>query len=374
MGQEQSNEIKASRNDRTRKNPLRQQRPLSELYPADLAIRPEPIRRHSTDARPQILESDTEYTVEAFDSGSDAESSYRDSSGKATPSIIHTHVDDFDDGVVEVVKDSRDFNKEDELIKQLRKIQQFEPFIKEPDRSFSLEGLLGIATEPKETQSIIDPLDHESIADILIRLQKHIDKWMMKISNDQRSLLQRIKYVDDLSAKNTQILVAAYGQAKLASERLNDAKNLKAQAEHAQKQTSNIFQALLSIENHLSPEDRFGHPEFTKRWPELDLLHQRETRIKPPHEVIANQERSAIDLPKVTTTTATDITDTSVPDELGITFAEMTRIPSATIITPTSSSQDKSDVVGLLRTISNSLHTSEQSVSDQVLDSKTDSS
>ncbi|KAI9028877.1 hypothetical protein CLU79DRAFT_516991 [Phycomyces nitens] len=170
---------------------------------------------------------------------------------------------------------------------------------------------------------------------------------MMKISTNQRSLLQRIKYIDDISAKNTQILVTAFGQAKLASERVNDAKHLKILAENAQKQASDILQSLLSIESHLAPEDRLGHPEFTERWPALDVLYQRE-QTKPPHEAITTPERSALDPPKVT-----------VCEETGIGFAELARVPSATISTPISGSPDKSEVIDLLKTISKSLQPSE---------------
>ncbi|KAG0165803.1 hypothetical protein DFQ28_000741 [Apophysomyces sp. BC1034] len=124
---------------------------------------------------------------------------------------------------------------------------------------------------------------------------------MSEISREQKVLLQRIKYVDDLSLRMTQALTTALNQARTASERLNEATSLKVQAQQTQTYAAGIFDTLRQIERHLDPEDRIGHTAFAQKWPELDQLHQRVMRARP---VMNKAARSTIDPPVLSTESA----------------------------------------------------------------------
>ncbi|KAF7723241.1 hypothetical protein EC973_002179 [Apophysomyces ossiformis] len=111
-------------------------------------------------------------------------------------------------------------------------------------------------------------------------------------------LLQRIKYVDDLSLRATQALSTALSQARTASERLNEVHNLKSQAQQTNQYAMNIFDVLCQLERHLDPEDRIGHSALAERWPELDQLHQRIIGARP---MMNKATRSTLDPPVLST-------------------------------------------------------------------------
>ncbi|KAI8369529.1 uncharacterized protein BYT42DRAFT_584779 [Radiomyces spectabilis] len=218
---------------------------------------------------------------------------------------------DGDEGIIRVVSDddSQETRTEHPILQSLHRIPQYSPLIANENRSssFALEQLLGITGGSKKSTrqdevdlEFHDTLNPEPLIEIMTELQSHFKAWMGKISQDQTLLLQRIKYVDELSLKVAQAMVTAVNQAKLASERLNEVNHIKKQAERVRKRTIHIFEILSQIDHHLDPEDRVGHPAFAARWPDLDTLYQRSLRTRPPLQIMGKREVSAVGMPTVT--------------------------------------------------------------------------
>lgn len=63
--------------------------------------------------------------------------------------------------------------------------------------------------------------------DIFFGLQSHIKEHMSHINMEQKILLKRIAYVDDLSTTSSQTMVVALQQAKLAADRVSEGKTKK---------------------------------------------------------------------------------------------------------------------------------------------------
>ncbi|KAL7319572.1 hypothetical protein PS15m_002699 [Mucor circinelloides] len=181
---------------------------------------------------------------------------------------------DAEQGIIQVVSGPQDTEEEQELV-LLRKIQKFEPFIQEQDKGFNIEHLLGLKSkEPKskdhnkEVQAISDPL-----LDIFFGLQAHIKEQMSHINLEQRILLKRITYVDELSTASAQTMAAAFNQAKLAADKVSEVVVIKEQAEKAQNYTIDIFKALSKLEQYLDPEDRIlATNDINSKWPVLNQL------------------------------------------------------------------------------------------------------
>ncbi|KAI7872964.1 hypothetical protein BDF14DRAFT_52589 [Spinellus fusiger] len=123
------------------------------------------------------------------------------------------------------------------MLQRLHRVQKFEPFLKETGRSFSFESLLGMGDESRE------------ISYILVGLQTHINTWMMDITADQR-----IKHVDEMSVRANQIVVGAALQSKTVSDKLNQVKSLKIQAQQVHLQTSQLMSSLAVIHKHFPAE------------------------------------------------------------------------------------------------------------------------
>ncbi|KAI8637764.1 hypothetical protein BD408DRAFT_424033 [Parasitella parasitica] len=180
---------------------------------------------------------------------------------------------DSEQGVIEVVQGPQDAEEEEEL-RLLREIKGFEPFIKEQDKGFSIEHLLGLKSKEskskgpsKDTQASPDPF-----LDIFFGLQTHIREQMSHIHLEQRILLKRIAYVDELSTTASQTMAAAFSQAKLAADRVSQVIVIKGQAEKAHGHAVDIFKALTKLEQYLDPQDRIlATEDVGSKWP---VLHQ----------------------------------------------------------------------------------------------------
>ncbi|CAO3627990.1 unnamed protein product [Mucor fragilis] len=189
-------------------------------------------------------------------------------------SIIEELESEAEEGIIQVVRGPDDAEEDQELV-LLRKIHKFQPFIKEQDKGFSIEHLLGLkakdskSKEPnKEVQAISDPF-----LDIFFGLEAHIKEQMSHINLEQRILLKRIAYVDELSTASAQTMTAAFNQAKLAADKVSEAALIKAQAERAQHHAIDIFKALSKLEQYLDPEDRIlATNDINTKWPILNQL------------------------------------------------------------------------------------------------------
>ncbi|KAI9244126.1 hypothetical protein BDA99DRAFT_566378 [Phascolomyces articulosus] len=214
------------------------------------------------------------------------------------------------EGVIQVTY-ANEMDDEPEL-QRLRRIKQFQPLIKESERSFGLENLLGItiglkglSNNMKEDKSF--EVNHTHLAELMLDLQKHTENYKRKIYQDQKLLLQRLKHVEGLSVQTAQSLVLGLNQARHASEKLEEAKKIKAYAQQTQKQAADILHRLCAIEKHLAPEDRIGHESFTKRWPDLDKLYrtakEEQQHCRPPLDIMKMPLRSTSADPSLTTVT-----------------------------------------------------------------------
>jgi hypothetical protein len=79
------------------------------------------------------------------------------------------------------------------------------------------------------------------------------------------------------------------------------AKHIKVLAKETRHYATSIFESMHRIQHLLDPEDCIGHPEFEKRWPVLNSLHQRASIERPPaflpsssssSSTLANDERA----------------------------------------------------------------------------------
>ncbi|KAI9271162.1 hypothetical protein EDC94DRAFT_555542 [Helicostylum pulchrum] len=181
-----------------------------------------------------------------------------------------------EEGIIQVVIGPEDEEEEEEL-KLLRSIKRFEPFLKEQDKGFHLEHLLGLKQSKlltvKENNVSIPPS-----VELFFDLQAHIRENMIRLNNEQRILLRRIIYVDELSSTSAQIVSAAFNQAKIVSERLSEATLLKVQATKTQAHAINLFKSLTALEKYLDPEDRM---DACDQWPELKELRHRASKHTP---------------------------------------------------------------------------------------------
>ncbi|KAL9556449.1 hypothetical protein MBANPS3_001881 [Mucor bainieri] len=188
--------------------------------------------------------------------------------------------EEVEEGIIQVVRGPDD-TEEDEELALLRKIRKFEPFIKEQDKGFSIEHLLGLKSKDSKSkeankevqdqhakQAMSDPF-----LDMFFGLQAHIKEQMSHINLEQRILLRRIAYVDELSTTSSQTMMAAFNQARLAADRVSEAAIIKEQAEKVQHHTIAIFKALSKLEQYLDPEDRIlATNDINSKWPILNQL------------------------------------------------------------------------------------------------------
>ncbi|KAI9336659.1 hypothetical protein BD770DRAFT_243136 [Pilaira anomala] len=126
-----------------------------------------------------------------------------------------------EEGIIQVVIGPEEEEEEEEL-RLLRSIKRFEPFIKEQDnKGFHLEHLLGIK-QSKLLNVKENDVSLPSSVELFFDLQTHIRENMIRLNNEQRILLRRIAYVDELSTSSFQIVSNAFNQAKTASDRLSE--------------------------------------------------------------------------------------------------------------------------------------------------------
>ncbi|KAI9491746.1 hypothetical protein BDB00DRAFT_831279 [Zychaea mexicana] len=203
---------------------------------------------------------------------------------------IQQNLDQDDEGVIQVTYAEE--NEDEPELQRLRRIKQFQPLIKDSERTFGLESLLGItkglkgsSATPKEDSNY--EVDHKTLAELILELQKHTENYKRKIHQDQKLLLQRLKHVEGLSVQTAQALVLGLNQTRHASEKLGEAKRIKSYAQQTQKCVADIFKRLCIIGEHLPPEDRVGHESFAARWPDLDKLYR---------NAIQEQQRPRMDI------------------------------------------------------------------------------
>ncbi|KAG2202368.1 hypothetical protein INT47_008839 [Mucor saturninus] len=189
--------------------------------------------------------------------------------------------EDVHEGIIQVVKGPGE-EEEDPELTLLRSIKRFEPFVKEQDKSFSLEHLLGLKSNTKSTAKDNDTSLNPAF-EIYFELQAHLKEQMTRVNNEQRILLRRIAYVDELSTQSAQVITSAFNQAQSASNRISEATLIKEQAEKTQAYAINIFKSLTALEKYLDPEDIIGNDENT-RWPELSELRHRASKCNAPYD------------------------------------------------------------------------------------------
>ncbi|KAF1799001.1 hypothetical protein V8B55DRAFT_1520461 [Mucor lusitanicus] len=254
-------------------------------------------------------------------------------------SVIEEEEPEAEEGIIQVVRGPDDA-EEDEELALLRKIQRFEPFIKEQDKGFSIEHLLGLkpkdakSKDPnKEVQAISDPF-----LDIFFGLQAHIKEQMSHINLEQRILLKRIAYVDELSTASAQTMTAAFNQAKLAADKVSEAAIIKEQADRAQHHTIDIFKALSKLEQYLDPEDRvLVTNDIDSKWPVLNQLRIKAAKATDV-PLLERYISSASDMTTVGTSTSPLIEKVIVTGEPALSEApHFQNDPSKTKSTSTSS-------------------------------------
>ncbi|CEP15082.1 hypothetical protein [Parasitella parasitica] len=187
---------------------------------------------------------------------------------------------DTEQGIIEVLKGPQDAEEEEEL-RLLRAIKRFEPFIKEQDKGFSIEHLLGLKSKESKSKepSKDSPASSDPLLDIFFGLQTHIQEQMLHINLEQRILLKRIAYVDELSTTASQTMSAAFSQAKLAADRVSEVVAIKEQAEKAHSHIIDIFRALTKLEQYLDPQDRILAAEpVDSQWPVLQQLRLKSSK------------------------------------------------------------------------------------------------
>ncbi|CAO3607756.1 unnamed protein product [Cunninghamella blakesleeana] len=277
---------------------------------------------------------------------------------------------DNDKGIIQV----SEYTKEQHpILAKLSQIEQVQPLLKDNHRSlFNFEGLLDIGTSGikalsgtdsstpqsssisfksnSENSSMIN-VQSSSLADILIILQRYTSKQMSKVNEDQKRLLNRIKYIDGLSLKSSQIITTTLNQSKLVCERLNEAKQVKEHAKKTRQYATSIFESLQKLEQTLDPEDRVGHPEFVKKWPALNSLYERVSNQQYPQPIILTRTNSGLNQKSTIATTKTTMNTV-------VSFDDPTTIATTTMTnTITSSSSSLSSTSSLpLSSSSNSLH------------------
>ncbi|CAO3649361.1 unnamed protein product [Cunninghamella echinulata] len=280
-----------------------------------------------------------------------------------------------DKGIIQVTENIKEQHP---ILSKLNQIEQVQPLLKESTRSlFNFEGLFDIGTSgikvlsgidnsntPKsssvsfksnsENSSMIN-LRTTSLAEILLLLQKHVSKNMSKINEDQKRLLNRIKYVDNLGLKSSQMVTVTLNQSKLVSERLNEAKQVKEYAKKTRQYATSIFESLQKLEQFLDPEDRVGHPEFIKKWPALNSLyeHASNQHIQP---VLLTRTNSSFNQKSTIATTKTTTTSTSTTTTNTISFDESTTLSTLPTTSSTSTSTSSSALLSASESFSASAH------------------
>ncbi|KAI9309688.1 hypothetical protein BJ944DRAFT_79 [Cunninghamella echinulata] len=279
-----------------------------------------------------------------------------------------------DKGIIQVTENIKE--QQHPILSKLNQIEQVQPLLKENTRSlFNFEGLFDIGASgikvlsgvdnsntPKsssvsfksssENSSMIN-LRSTSLAEILLLLQKHISKNMSKINEEQKRLLNRIKYVDNLGLKSSQIVSITLNQSKLVSERLNEAKQVKEHAKKTRQYATSIFESLQKLEQFLDPEDRVKHPEFTKKWPALNSLYERASNqhIQP---ALLTRTNSSFNQKSTIATTKTTTTSTSTTNT--ISFEESTTLSTLPTTSSTSISTSSSALLSASESLSASVH------------------
>ncbi|KAI7908079.1 uncharacterized protein BX663DRAFT_19712 [Cokeromyces recurvatus] len=188
----------------------------------------------------------------------------------------------------------------------LKSIQKFEPFIdKNQDKGFFLDRLLGlkISNEEPINKATFKEEENSLLSDVFLNLQTHIKEQMLHLNMEQKVLLKRIAYVDELSLTNFQKMVASLQQARLVADKIPEALIIKKQAEKAKSQAIKIFKSLSVIEEYIEPEDRILLKNKTK-WPELSELREqaiKQTQQPPFERYISNTNDVTISTTAVTT-------------------------------------------------------------------------
>ncbi|CAO3639086.1 unnamed protein product [Mucor hiemalis] len=194
--------------------------------------------------------------------------------------------DNSNEGIIRVV-DGPQCEEEDEELRLLRSIKKFDPFIKEQEKGFSLDNLLGLKQNTSTISSSLNNEQQLNVAvDMLFELQSHIKDQMKHVNNEQRILLRRITYVDELSNYSAKTISSAFNQAKIVSEKVSEVTILKEQASKSQEYAISIFKSLSALEKYLDPEDKIQITEDSSvKWPELSQLRSRALKIShPPFE------------------------------------------------------------------------------------------
>ncbi|CDH48754.1 predicted protein [Lichtheimia corymbifera JMRC:FSU:9682] len=182
-----------------------------------------------------------------------------------------------DKGIIQVVHGAGDDGQEEEILR-LQQVKRFTPLVRENDRGFGLDGLLGIAvgnrssSNASQEQTNRMEIDPEPLADTLFRLYQHTEAYKSKMCERQKCLHDRIQYAERLSQQTTQALILALNQAKNANERIPEIKALTTHAEKAQGSAKKIMEGLNNINSYLASDDQLDNAALETRWPVLSPL------------------------------------------------------------------------------------------------------
>ncbi|KAI8047854.1 uncharacterized protein B0P05DRAFT_565305 [Gilbertella persicaria] len=159
------------------------------------------------------------------------------------------------------------------------------------------------------------------MVDLFFGLQGHVKEHMSHIHMEQRILLKRIAYADELSSMAVQTMTVALNQAKLVSEKIAEAPIMKQQAIQIQNHATHIFKALSALEEHLDPEDRISAEIRATRWPELNQL-----LIDAAKPMIDRYISSSSDLATVGTTSTSPLVEHMITNEQEIETSALSRL------------------------------------------------
>ncbi|KAI7904562.1 uncharacterized protein BX663DRAFT_321088 [Cokeromyces recurvatus] len=67
--------------------------------------------------------------------------------------------------------------------------------------------------------------ENSLLSDVFLNLQTHIKEQMLHLNMEQKVLLKRIAYVDELSLTNFQIMVASLQQVRLVADKIPEGNN-----------------------------------------------------------------------------------------------------------------------------------------------------
>ncbi|KAI8986567.1 hypothetical protein BDB01DRAFT_614966 [Pilobolus umbonatus] len=105
-------------------------------------------------------------------------------------------------------------------------------------------------------------------------MQSYIGEHMQLINAEQKIILRRIKYVDNITYTASQTIISAFNLAKTTSDKVAEASVIREQTKQIKERTISILKSLSSIEEYLDPDDR-NQLKTDDRWAVLNELRSK---------------------------------------------------------------------------------------------------